>query len=418
MKHDIQKKFVWEVDAFTSSEIRSAVEHCLNVLSYRLPSRHSLIMIKPNASFLRLGMSGAMTDFRVIVAWIEALQDRGYYHIGIGDSSHFSYKKSKQPFFTRVNLDKIISRYGLRFIDLDQAQGENIAFFGNKISIPNLIKEAGLILNLPSVYTDVKQGLSIGLNNLLGFLRQKDRLFLYQLGESAIIEFLSFFPEMITFVDSIVVTEGEDPIRGNPINVGLLFWSEHILLQDLLVSRRFGYTPEEVPYLWHALRKGVLSLESQITIESTISAQKTIKRPLAYSPAQTTLDFINGYIRSYIQKRAFSQKWKSIAKIAHLQIPNQAKEEAIPELIREPNNCANCHKCETVCPANLLREEIGKIPLKNEKCINCLYCLQICPNHALSLSPKLGPDKVTINKIGPMTERLLKDKTLSINWNL
>jgi ferredoxin len=193
----------------------------------------------------------------------------------------------------------------------------------------------------------------------------------------------------ITLVDALVVMEGDGPNDGAPVRFGRLLWGGLAQSLALLTARLLGYTPEEVPHLWHALREGDLAMELLIQLETRVQIEQDLRRPPARRAARYAGQMMRGWMQRRIHSRSEMPLWRPLATWSRLRTRIDKRDDTLSGLKREPQRCAECHRCEAFCPVGLVREDIGATP-SHSRCIECLYCFQVCDRGALTLTGEGG----------------------------
>jgi uncharacterized protein (DUF362 family)/ferredoxin len=380
---------VWSAEAWTPAEVRSAVEACLDTSSAQLPPPGELVFIKPDVGSDRSGLSGGTTDFRVLVALLEALRDRGHHHLLMGDAAPPAYVRARVEPARRLRLDRLCTRFGVRWLDLNRGPAVQIHLPAGEVKVARVALDAALLIDLASVRTHPDAGLALGAFNLRGVIQSPYRTKVATSPAENLVALAERIRPGITLIDALIAMEGDGPLDGSPVRLGRLFWGRDLLAVDLLVARLLGYTAEEVTHLWWALRQGILPLEAVIAVESRVSVLRDLRRPRWRGAARRTGQMIGAWVRRSIQARSEARGWSAVADWMQVRTQVDPRDDTLHGLRRDPENCGSCRRCEEFCPVGLTREQIGLEPA-HDRCIGCLYCYQVCGRDALSLQGEGG----------------------------
>lgn len=378
---------VYMATCWTPAQVRAVVEEGLSQMG--LPSPGGMLFLKPCVGTDRIGLLGGSTDLRVLVALIETLKDRGYHDLMLGDTPLPPYLRAGVAPWRRLRLDRLVRRYNLRFVDINVHPTRAVALSTGTIHLPRVLEEALALINLANVRTHPEAGLAMGAWNLKGLVASVDRPVLIHHSAEAMVALSRHLRPHFTLLDALVAMEGEGPLDGTPCRLERLFFCRDVLTLDLVAARLFGYTPEEVPHVWHALYDHALSPEAQVMVEEKISVIRDLRRPHVKGAAYETSQMVKGWVQGYLRRRAESTGWRLIAERFHLRYQVDTREDSLRDLSRDPVRCDTCRKCEAYCPVGLKREQIGALPA-HDACIQCLYCFAVCDRGALSLQGEGG----------------------------
>lgn len=388
----------------TLSALRLGVEQLLDALAHRLPSKQEPLLIKPCLGLDRPALLGGSSDFRLLVALIEALRVRGFQSLALAESALPGYHRAGVKPWRRLRLDRLLSRYGIKLLDVGLMASTPVKIPGGTVRVLREALDWPMLL-VSNVRTHPDLGLGMGVWNLKGLVHPEDRARLVLGGEPSMLALVQQLQPRLCLLDLGVVMEGEGPLEGTPRRLDRLLGGEQALGLDLLATRLLGYTPEEVPTLWTALQEHVLLPEDQVWLEERVSSVAELKRPRVQGPAYEVTDVVHTWLKGMLRRRSEARGWQRMAE--WLSVRHVVKAEADPpvRLLRDGALCGECRRCEDFCPVGLRREELGK-PVKAEACVECLYCYQVCDRGALKVEGERGPLLRIIEAHKTSTERL------------
>lgn len=404
---------------FTCSGIKEIREKlCLELEKYAdlFPaSREAKILLKPNLNSYMNALTGNTTDLRVLAAVIEFLKGKGYKNIIIGEGTSSGFYREKINNFSRLYVDNLAEFYGVKTIDLNYAQPEEIIFEGGeKAGIAKVTQEADFFINLPKIKTHFETGISVCLKNMMGVLvgltnKQKAHQSLYK----NILNLNKYIKPHLHIIDGLIAMEGNGPSSGTPVNLGVVLIGTDPYLLDMACARLAGFNFLDIPYLKIARDMGIID-RSYINFINSFVPQSRIKK-LRKPRVNRLVRFINGPKRQrYFIKirlapginRLFSLK--AVGALLNATGLRQdvfiKTESGLKGIFLDPALCDDCKKCRDYCPTGLLLPE--GLKEDNGRCIGCLYCFLVCPRNAIKLKGDPGFLCEQIKRYGKITRRI------------
>lgn len=380
---------VFSTRAWRPAEVRQGVEKLLTALAHVLPSPSGPLLLKPSLSADRPALVSGSTDFRVLVALIEALRDRGFRALWVAEAAKPPFRRAGVFPWARLRADRLFRAYDVKFVDVSTWPTRSLSLPAGQVRLSRVLEDVVGVINLPILKTHPRLGLTGAASNLKGLVHPDDRAILMRSSATSLVGLTQAVSPFLTLLDALVVMEGEGPLLGSPRRTELLMASTHALALELVAARLFGYTPEEVPHLFEALYTQALEPEAQVWVESRVGVLYDLKRPRDRRRVERSRELLTGFLKGELEKRAELPGWSSLAARLELHHPVHPESGRQERLSRAPERCGECRRCEAVCPVGLEREAIGLLPA-HPRCIECLYCLQVCDKEALSVEGQLG----------------------------
>lgn len=380
------------MSAWTPAQVKTEVEWGLERFAEVLPEDLGTgILIKPNMNNDLAALIGNSTDLRVLCSLIEALKNRGYHRIQVADGSNVGVHRRGINTFARLRIDKLVPRYGVSILDLNQDGGVPVPLqAGARPKIARAIMDAEFLISVPKIKTHAEAGLSCALKNWVGICTGQDKREMHRdLGRNimAINEVVK--PDLI-LVDGLVGMEGNGPGDGEPFRLGHLMMSTEAFTNDVVACRLVGMPIERVPYLEHAIDAGLVSAElleqsaSQVPVLRQIRPAPQRSRLAELSEARS-LNWLKLAVRPVVDNPRVS---RLAYRAGIIQDRYNLQDDSITGLHLRKDKCDDCGACAEVCPTHLSAEEIG-VKTEPEDCIQCLYCWWACPQEALELDGEL-----------------------------
>ena len=182
-----------------------------------------------------------------------------------------------------------------------------------------------------------------------------------------LVDLYEYFRPRLCICDAVVGMEGNGPTKGTPRRIGCVMaaGSGHSL--DLLASRLIGLTPDEVPTLAAAKRRGLIPASPD---DLSVSGDPApfIQPDFQTIPSQASVFFRkggDGPVGKLIDSLLF-----------HVLTP-------CPQL--DAPACIGCKKCANICPAKAITMQGGRPRIDRGTCIHCFCCQEFCPKGAMKV---------------------------------
>jgi len=379
--------------AWTTVEVKDAIEELLTAFSERLPADlGARIALKPNLNNDLVALVGNSVDLRVLCSLIEGLQNRGYRNLVVCDGSNVGVHRRGIDSFRRLRVDKLKRRYDVDVLDLNQDDGvEVVLHAGARPKVARTVLDADFLISIPKVKTHAEAGLSCALKNWVGICTgQAKRHMHMDLGKNIFAINEAVLPDLV-LVDGLVGMEGNGPGDGKPFRLGQLAMSDNAFVNDLVIMRLVDMPWRDVPYMVHAMEAGQLDEG----LARRVAAEVPVLRPIERAPPRSrlaelsearSLHWLKLAVRPLVDRPVVAQTAYDLKIIQDLY---SLEDDGVTGLSRNPEACGECRRCEDFCPTHLPVEDIG-VKTEEPDCILCLYCWWVCPRGALTLEGPLG----------------------------
>lgn len=284
----------------------AAVRESLHLLGGAKAFAHKgdKILVKPNVSFpVSPEVSPEITHPDVIAALVRAFKENGASEVFVGDQPVWGVRS--RDAFRISGVEDAVTRAGGEVCYFDEEDRIVVDVpdgkFFDEISIPKIVKEVDLIVNVPKMKTHFLMGATLGMKNLLGFLTFESRRKFHRKYDLAyvIADIAKTIRPRLTLIDGIIAMEGFGPHAGTLVNMGVVVTSKDIIAADAVGAVIMGLDPFEVPTTQVGVRYGLGTADlSNIRIigETVENVKKHFKRAIimCVSPYPNVDVFIGG----------------------------------------------------------------------------------------------------------------------------
>lgn len=360
--------------SYESDEVRAALETALSAIGGLDWVYEGMnIAIKANLVTFAHPDEAVTTHPSLICELIKMLRERGA-TVVVGDSPGGLYND--------IFLEKVYKVCGLHSTEeagatLNRDFSTAAAHFDSAAVAKDFtytayLDKADAIIDFCKLKTHGMMGMSAAAKNMFGVIpgtMKPEYHFRYPDPADfarMIVDLDEYFKPRLCIVDAVVGMEGNGPTKGTPRPIGCIAASESPHKLDMLCAELIGLSPEEIPTLLAARKRGLVpdSID-EIDIAGDY-------RPFVIS------DYENISVKKSL---LFDSRSKLFGKVARKAL------EATPALKKK--DCRGCEKCRQICPAQAITMKNGKPVIDRSKCIKCFCCQEFCPFGAMKVKRPL-----------------------------
>lgn len=328
------------------------------------------VLLKPNMLRPSLPEKGVTTHPAVFSAVARCLQEKGV-RLSFGDSPNGLFRPLDVA--RQSGLLAEAEALGIPLADFEAARDVSASIGGRFRSFPIArgILEASAIVNLPRLKTHSLTTMTGALKNMFGAVAGSRKAALHIAhpdGEGfarMIADVNCLVRTRLVVMDAIKVMEGNGPVSGKLVDVGLLIFSTDPVAADAVACRLIGVDPLTLPIIREARESGLGGArEEEIEIRGADPARFTGRRFAI--PARDLTRAIPPFL------------WRV------------AKDLLVAKPVIDAAACVACGECVASCPTSpkSLAQERGKVPsFAYSTCIRCYCCQETCPKGAISVRP-------------------------------
>jgi len=350
------------------------------------------VVIKPNLNNDLVALTGNSTDLRVLAALVEGLQERGYTDLTIADGSNVGVDRRGIDTFRRLRIDALAERYGVRTFNLNADEGRTIDLCGGASPrVSATVESADFLISVPTVKTHVEAGLSCAMKNWVGIVVGQDKRQMHKAINQNIQAINEHVQPDLVVVDGVVGMEGNGPGDGEPVRLGFLVGATSAPLCDLAVARMVGIDLGRIPYLGHAVDRGMVTQADLEAVQDHVRQWAQVelapeRSRLAVLSEDPRLAWLKQAVRPLTDQPAVA---KAAYKLGVIQDVYSPTDDTVSGVVRKQVECTDCTACADACPTELPLERIGR-DVEMPDCIGCLYCWWVCPDDTIELEGPLG----------------------------
>lgn len=220
-----------------------------------IPSKDSLIGIKPNLVVAQPAELGATTSPDLVEGLIIYLKANGYGNIIIMEGSWVGDRTSLA--FKACGYEDLSRKYDVPLVDLQKDKYRDYELKGTSISICNQPMDVDYLINIPVLKGHCQTNITCALKNMKGCIPDKEKRRFHTMGLHKPIAYLNkLLRQDLIIVDGIIgdlnFEEG-----GNPVQMNRIILGKDPVLVDSYVAELLGYDVEDVPYIEMAEELGV-----------------------------------------------------------------------------------------------------------------------------------------------------------------
>lgn len=253
------------------------------------------VLLKINLVDLPREGKPVVTDPAVIIAAAEAFRRRGASEVIIADGP--ALQRDAWQIVDAIGLTPLLREHELEFVDLNTAEPVRQANTAGRTGLEHIYfgrpaLDTDVLVSIPKMKVHHWLGVSLAMKNMFGttpgivYGMPRNRFHLLN-PESAVLDFNHIRPVDYAIVDGIVGLEGDGPVRGTPIDVGVLIMGANAAAVDATAARVMGINPLRIGYLRQSA--GSLGPISESSIEQHGEPIASVRRPFQLLPHQAGL---------------------------------------------------------------------------------------------------------------------------------
>ncbi len=348
---------VVKTDIGVGEATKKAIELLGGIDKFIEPGQKTLL--KPNLFTVKGPETGATTDMRVVLGVHELLRDQGSKTV-LGECPATGSYTRPDIVFDGLGVRKVCEENDIEVNVLDREPPVKRKVDGvslNEFWFPESATRMPVI-NFPTLKTHVLTTLTCAVKNLFGLQQGGTKAHHHVIMKNDSEAFSHLLLDLymairdqvkLHVVDAHVAMEGEGPMAGDPVELGLIIAGGDAVAVDLVASSIMGWDPvNEVGTNYLAIQRGLGPKgmdEVEMLGESIESVMHQMKKPVTHQDGQMFLD---------------------------IRMP----------IVVDPEKCIACGVCAKVCPADVIT--IAELPEFNmDKCIQCFCCCELCPQGAM-----------------------------------
>lgn len=257
------------------------VQKALNLIGGVAHLSDKPVLIKVNFITTKKWDTGATTDPIVIEALIQAIQqfNRDIYVV---ESNSTSTNATKAAQLTGTT--ELCQKYGIAFLNLSDLDEKTTVHLDRPetlkdITFPQLVMKSHIV-SAAKMKTHESTDVTLGLKNMFGLLPDKFKMKYHARNISrVIVDINRAVAPSLTVIDGLVGMEGNGPVHGTPIKMGLVIAGSDVVATDAVAARVMGFNPHDIYHISRAaqLKLGLMD-DTEIVGEPVESVSRRFRR--------------------------------------------------------------------------------------------------------------------------------------------
>jgi uncharacterized protein (DUF362 family)/Pyruvate/2-oxoacid:ferredoxin oxidoreductase delta subunit len=329
------------------------------------------VRIKPNLLAGKTPEKAVTTHPEIVRQVILMVQQAGGI-ASVGDSPGLGKPENVAR---KCGIFEVIESTGARFAFFDESVPINLeAGTFHHLEVAREALETDIIINLPKLKTHQMMGYTGAVKNLFGLVvgMRKVRLHL-QAGTDKeffalmLLELAERFKPALSIMDAVVGMEGNGPGNGDPVQIGALLASPHLVALDTVATAMVNLSEQRV---W-----------------TQLVARKTGRQGVSLDE----LD-LHGVPLATLQTSRFRPAKNSDINFG---LPIPVKNILKNTITAQPTitqACQQCGHCVTHCPPEAMTIDPSetttldtqRVKIDYNRCIRCFCCQELCPHNAIT----------------------------------
>ena len=236
-------------DAMNREAVIRDVIAALNALlpAAQMIRADSKVLIKPNLTAdTELWQQGIVTNPYTVEGIIQYAKQAAPGEIFIAEATACGLDNKKA--FRANGLEEVAMRTGATIIDLYDEKFVSTpvknGMVAKEIKVAKRVLDADFLINVPTMKTHVATGVSLCLKNMKGVLPENEKRRSHFLGVNKFVTDLnSIVKPHLCVIDASVAMEGDGPMQGTPVHLGVVLVGTDPVATDLIATRVMGLDP-------------------------------------------------------------------------------------------------------------------------------------------------------------------------------
>lgn len=236
--------------SFMAKEIMTAAD-----VAARIPSKDSVVGIKPNLVLPAPADQGATTHPQLVGGVIEYLQEHGYQRIVILEGAWVGARTEEA--FETCGYHALADQYQVELWDTQRSKSHTVDCAGLKLEVCDCVDQIDFLINMPVLKGHCQTALTCALKNMKGLIPNSEKRRFHSMGLMKPIAHLSAGIHQDFILVDAICGDLDFEEGGNPIQRDQVMGCYDPVLCDAYGCRALGYELSEVPYIQMAEKLGI-----------------------------------------------------------------------------------------------------------------------------------------------------------------
>lgn len=235
-------------------DIGNTTKKCISLLDGLKIRKSDNVIIKPNLCNSKNPHGMVNTSFKIIKELINLLK-KTTDNITVVESNNISGSAKKR--MVDSGLLDMLKKLDVNFLNLSEDEHETHEIAGQTLYLPKTIIEADRFINMPKIKTCGHTLVTLSMKNLFGLLVQTKKNKFHKNINEILPYLVKKIRQDLILVDGVVAMEGNGPLIGTPIDLGVILAGFNSVSVDSVCSRIMGYEPKEIIHIKKAYDMGL-----------------------------------------------------------------------------------------------------------------------------------------------------------------
>lgn len=245
------------------------------------------VLVKPNLVEWSAEGRPVNTDPRMVMATVEALRLLGARHVTVGDGP--GHYRDTQLVLEGSGMAAALRDVSAPWVDLNVDDVVDLPLHRPLSGLPTLpvastVLAADLVVSVAKLKTHHWAGVTLSMKNLFGVVPgaalgwPKNPLHWAGIAECVVDLWQAVRPGF-AIVDGIRAMEGDGPLMGTAVDLGVVALGDHLPAVDATCARLMGYRTWELPFLLRARTRGATITARRIEVLGDAVSGHAFARP-------------------------------------------------------------------------------------------------------------------------------------------
>ena len=208
------------------------------------------VLVKPNLHAPMLYTTAGTVAPAMVGAVVRWCRRNGAARVIAGDGPFYGCK-APRDIFTKTGVGEAVEKAGGEWVVFEEHPFRvfDMAEEGvpPQIGITEIALKADKIVNLAILKTHLDTMVTLGLKNLKGCIRPKDKAAFHKSDiEKSLVALNRLLKPHLTIVDGTLGMEGMGPASGRRVDFGYVFAGRDVLATDTVAASAMGFGPDEI----------------------------------------------------------------------------------------------------------------------------------------------------------------------------
>ncbi len=249
----IEKNQIWKITGTQFKEMTKVLLAQAG-LKERIPSKDSLVGIKPNLVCPSPAEFGATTHPEVVAGIIEYLQEEGFQNLVMAEGSWVGDRTADA--YEYCGYRSLSEKYNVPFVDTQKEKWHEVDCAGMTLNVTDVVEKIDFLINVPVLKGHCQTLMTCALKNMKGLIPNTEKRRFHSLGLHDPIAHLAMAIRPDFIVIDHICGDPDFEEGGNPLVRNCVMAALDPVLCDSYACEVLGIKAEDVPYVVKAQELG------------------------------------------------------------------------------------------------------------------------------------------------------------------